>query len=180
MAVETLRLEDYIRTIPDYPSPGIMFRDITPLLGNAWAINKALEELTIPFNDQDINKVMGVEARGWPLGGALAIRLGAGFVPVRKPNKLPYDTIEEDYDLEYGKGRLQMHIDALEPGDRAVIHDDLIATGGTILAAIKLAQRRDAEIVGVSALVDLPDLGGSERIRQLDLTVHTLMDFPGH
>jgi adenine phosphoribosyltransferase len=180
MAVETLKLKDFIRTIPDYPKPGIMFRDITPLLGNAWAISKALDELSEPYTNQHIDKVLGTEARGWALGGALAIRLAAGFVLVRKPDKLPCDTIEESYALEYGTDRLQMHVDALEPGDSVVVHDDLIATGGTLLATVKLAQRAGAEVVGVSALLDLPDLGGSDRLRQLGLVVHSLIEFSGH
>jgi len=179
MAVETLKLEDFIRNIPDYPKPGIMFRDITPLLGNAWAISKALDELSKPYTNQHIDKVVGTEARGWALGGALAIRLGVGLVLARKPGKLPGETIEESYKLEYGKGRLQMQVDDLKPGDSVVVHDDLIATGGTSLATVRLARRLGAEVVGVSALIDLPDLGGSEQLRQLGLVVHHLIKFSG-
>ncbi len=180
MSVEIPNLKDYIRSKPDYPKPGIMFRDITHLLGNAEAYSQAVDELSEPYAGIHVDKVLATEARGWALGGPLALRLYAGFVLVRKPNKLPFDTIEESYALEYGTDRLQMHVDALKPKELVVVHDDLIATGGTLLATVRLAQRAGAEVVGVSALLDLPDLGGSKLLRDLGLVVHTLIEFPGH
>src|ERR1700733_9274996 len=145
-----------IRTIPDYPKAGIQFRDITTLLGNPRAFRRAVDELVQPYAGLRIDKVAGIEARGFILGGAVAHQLSTGFVPVRKKGKLPYTVIGEDYDLEYGKDRVEIHIDALEKGERILLVDDLIATGGTAFAGIRLLERAGAVIVGCSFVIDLP------------------------
>jgi adenine phosphoribosyltransferase len=179
-------LEGLIRTIPDYPTPGIMFRDITPLLGDAVGLEEAVSELSDPFyptgknGDRLVDKVAGIEARGFILGGAVAIDCRAGFIPVRKKGKLPSATIFEQYELEYGTDELHMHDDAVAPGERIYVIDDLIATGGTALATIRLLRRSGANVVGFGAVIDLPDLGGSERIRAEGIDVYTLMSFEGH
>ncbi|MEO0882126.1 MAG: adenine phosphoribosyltransferase [Pseudomonadota bacterium] len=173
-------LAETIRTIPDYPKPGILFRDVTTLMGDRMAFEKAVDEMAAPWRETMIDQVIGIEARGFVLGGALAVALKAGFTPVRKPGKLPFDTISEDYELEYGTDALHMHVDAIARGVRVLIVDDLIATGGTALAAARLARRADADIVGASFLVDLPDLGGAERLRNENITVNALLAFEGH
>src|ERR1700684_1994618 len=160
-----MNLADAIRTIPDYPKKGIMFRDITTLLGNPRAFRRAVDELVQPYAGVRIDKVAGIEARGFILGGAVAHQLSVGFVPVRKKGKLPYGVLGEDYDLEYGKDRIEIHIDAVKEGDAVIIVDDLIATGGTAFAAIKLMQRAGAKVIGCCFLIDLPDLGGADKIR---------------
>ena len=134
-----MNLEDAIRTIPDYPKPGIMFRDITTLLGDARAFRRAVDELVQPFAGQKIDKVAGIEARGFILGGAVAHQLSAGFVPLRKKGKLPHQTIAVEYALEYGVDSMEMHLDAVAPGERVMLIDDLIATGGTAIAAVRAA-----------------------------------------
>ena len=169
-----------IRTIPDYPKPGIMFRDITTLLGNARAFRRAVDELVQPYAGMKIDKVAGLEARGFILGGAVAHQLSVGFVPVRKKGKLPHTVIGEDYDLEYGKDRVEIHIDALEKGERVLLVDDLIATGGTAYAGIKLLERAGANVVGCSFVIDLPELGGAGKLRAGGHKVHTLVAFEGH
>ncbi len=169
-----------IRTIPDYPKKGIMFRDITTLLGNPRAFRRAVDELVQPFAGVRIDKVAGIEARGFILGGAVAHQLSTGFVPVRKKGKLPHTVIGEDYDLEYGKDRVEIHADAVKPGDQVVIIDDLIATGGTALAAIKLLERAGANVIGCAFVIDLPDLGGAEKIRAYGKEVTALVAFGGH
>jgi len=173
-------LKTAIRTIPDYPKPGIMFRDITTLLGNARAFRRAIDELVQPYAGKRIDKVAGIEARGFILGGAIAHQLSIGFVPIRKKGKLPHTVIGEDYDLEYGKDRVEIHVDAIAKGDQVLVVDDLIATGGTALAGIKLLERAGATVVGCSFVIDLPELGGAERIRQLGKPVHALVAFEGH
>ena len=175
-----MNIKDAIRTIPDYPKPGIMFRDITTLLGHARAFRRAVDEMVQPFAGMKIDKVAGLEARGFILGGAVAHQLSVGFIPVRKKGKLPHTVIGEDYDLEYGKDRVEIHIDALEKGERVLLVDDLIATGGTAFAGIRLLERAGANIVACSFVIDLPDLGGAERLRKLDLPVRTLISFEGH
>jgi adenine phosphoribosyltransferase len=172
--------EKTIRTIPDYPKPGIMFRDITTLLGNPRAFRRAVDELVQPFAGVRIDKVAGIEARGFILGGAVAHQLSTGFVPVRKKGKLPHDVMGEDYDLEYGKDRIEIHKDAVKRGDHVIVVDDLIATGGTCLAAVKLLERAGAKVLGCLFVIDLPDLGGADKIRALGHEVTTLVSFGGH
>jgi adenine phosphoribosyltransferase len=173
-------LTNVIRTIPDYPKPGIMFRDITTLLGDARAFRRAVDELVQPFAGAKIDKVAGIEARGFILGGAAAHQLSAGFVPLRKKGKLPHRTIAVEYDLEYGRDSIEMHADALVAGERVLLVDDLIATGGTALAAVDLLRRSGAEIVGAAFVIDLPELGGAERLRAAGVPVSTLVAFEGH
>ena len=175
-----MNLKDTIRTIPDYPKPGIMFRDVTTLLGQPRAFRRAVDELVQPYAGMRIDKVAGIEARGFILGGAAAHQLSAGFVPLRKKGKLPYKTITESYQLEYGVDEMEMHEDAIVKGDRVLLVDDLIATGGTAEAAIKLLRRAGAEIVAAAFVVDLPELGGADRIRALSCEVQALMAFEGH
>jgi adenine phosphoribosyltransferase len=175
-----MNLADSIRTIPDYPKPGILFRDITTLLGDARAFRRAVDELVQPFAGLKIDKVAGIEARGFILGGAVAHQLSAGFVPVRKKGKLPFQTIGVAYDLEYGTDMVEMHADAVAPGERVMLVDDLIATGGTALAAVELLRRLEAQIVATAFVIDLPDLGGSARLAAAGLPVSTLVSFPGH
>ncbi|HEY4123395.1 MAG TPA: adenine phosphoribosyltransferase [Rhizomicrobium sp.] len=169
-----------IRTIPDYPKKGIMFRDITTLLGNPRAFRRAVDELVQPYAGVRIDKVAGIEARGFILGGAVAHQLSTGFVPVRKKGKLPHTVIGEDYDLEYGKDRVEIHADAVKQGDQVLLIDDLIATGGTALAAIKLLERAGANVIACSFVIDLPDLGGADKIRAIGKDVQTLVAFGGH
>ena len=173
-------LRDAIRTIPDYPKPGIMFRDITTLLGDAAALRQAVDELSAPFADLRISKVAGIEARGFILGGAVADRLGAGFIPLRKKGKLPHKTYAVEYALEYGTDSIEMHCDACMAGERVMLIDDLIATGGTAIAAVQLLRQGGAEIVAAGFVVDLPDLGGAERLKAEGVPVSTLVAFGGH
>jgi adenine phosphoribosyltransferase len=169
-----------IRTIPDYPKPGIMFRDITTLLGNPRAFRRAVDELVQPYAGVRIDKVAGIEARGFIMGGAVAHQLSTGFIPVRKKGKLPWKVLGEDYDLEYGKDRIEIHTDAVSRGDHVVVVDDLIATGGTCFAAIKLLERAGAKVVGCLFVIDLPELGGADKIRALGKEVTSLVSFEGH
>jgi len=173
-------LKSLIRTIPDYPKPGILFRDITTLLGHAEGFREAIAQLAAPFRDQGITAVAGIEARGFILGGAVAERLGAGFVPIRKKGKLPGRTIGQDYTLEYGVDVIEMHEDAIEPGARVVLIDDLIATGGTAEAATKLIRKSGGNLIGAAFVIDLPDLGGVKRLSALGLRSHALIAFEGH
>ena len=173
-------LKTAIRTIPDYPKPGIMFRDVTTLFGNARAFRRTIDELVQPYAGKRIDKVAGLEALGFILGGAIAHQLSIGFIPIRKKGKLPHSVIGEDYDLEYGKDRVEIHVDALDPGEQVLLVDDLIATGGTATAGIKLLERAGANVVGCSFVIDLPELGGADRIRKLGKPVHALVAFEGH
>jgi len=175
-----MNLADVIRTIPDYPKPGILFRDITTLLGNGPALRHAIDELVAPMMDRGVDQVAGIEARGFILGGAAAHRLSAGFIPIRKQGKLPHETISVAYSLEYRMDVLEMHADAVKAGDLVLIVDDLIATGGTALAAVDLLRRKGAEIAGAAFVIDLPDLGGAERLRDVGVPVSALVAFPGH
>ncbi len=173
-------LKDAIRSIPDYPKPGIMFRDITTLLGDARAFRRAVDELVHPYAGGRIDQVAGIEARGFILGGAIAHQLSSGFVPIRKKGKLPHTTVSIAYALEYGTDEMEIHSDAVKPGDRVILVDDLIATGGTATAAVELLRRIGAEVVAACFVIDLPELGGADRLRALDLPVRTLIEFEGH
>ncbi|WP_413992607.1 adenine phosphoribosyltransferase [Labrys okinawensis] len=173
-------LKDAVRTIPDYPKPGIEFRDITTLLGDAWAFRRAIDELVQPWAGSKIDKVAGIEARGFILGGALAHQLSAGFVPVRKKGKLPHDTVRIAYSLEYGLDEMEVHKDAVKPGEKVILVDDLIATGGTAEAAVKLLREIRADVIAAVFVIDLPALKGADKIRALGVPVHTLMSFDGH
>jgi adenine phosphoribosyltransferase len=169
-----------IRTIPDYPKPGIMFRDITTLLGDARAFRRAVDELVQPYAGLKIDKVAGIEARGFILGGAVAHQLSAGFVPIRKKGKLPHQTVRMAYALEYGTDEMEMHVDAVAPGERVILVDDLIATGGTAEGAVKLLRQIGAEVVAACFVVDLPELGGAAKLGALGVPVRTLVAFDGH
>ena len=173
-------LKASIRTIPDYPKPGIMFRDITTLLGNPRAFRRAIDELVQPWAGSKIDKIAGIEARGFIIGGAVAHQLSAGFVPIRKKGKLPYKSVSIAYSLEYGLDEMEMHDDAVEKGERVILVDDLIATGGTAEGATKLLRQMGAEVVAACFMVDLPDLGGADKLRKMGVTVRTLMTFEGH
>ena len=173
-------LLDHIRTIPDYPKPGILFRDITTLLGHAGAFRRAIDELVQPYAGLKIDKIAGMEARGFILGGADAHQLSAGFVPIRKKGKLPHRTVSIAYKLEYGEDEMEMHADALVKGERVLLVDDLIATGGTAEGAVKLLRNAGAEVVGAVFVIDLPELGGAAKLRALDVPVQSLIAFEGH
>lgn len=172
-------LRDAIRTIPDYPKPGVMFRDITTLLGNPRALRVAIDRLVEPYAGAGIDKVAGIEARGFVLGGAVAHQLSVGFAPVRKKGKLPWRTLRQEYQLEYGVDSVEMHEDALAAGEKVLIIDDLIATGGTALAAIKLIEGLGAAVAGASFVVDLPDLGGRQKLQALGVRTEALCAFDG-
>ena len=172
-------LKATVRTIPDYPKPGILFRDITTLLGDARSFRRAVDELVQPWAGSKIDKVAGIEARGFIIGGAVAHQVSAGFVPIRKKGKLPHTTVRIAYSLEYGLDEMEMHADAIHPGERVILVDDLIATGGTALASVELLEQVGAEVVGCGFIIDLPDLGGAARLRERGLRVHTLCAFEG-
>lgn len=173
-------LRNAIRTIPDYPKPGILFRDITTLLGDARAFRRSVDELVHPWAGQRIEKVAGMEARGFILGGAVAHQLSAGFVPIRKKGKLPHAKVSIAYSLEYGLDEMEMHEDAVAKGQRVILVDDLIATGGTAEGAVKLLQKMGADVVAACFVIDLPDLGGARKIEALGVPVRSLVAFGGH
>jgi adenine phosphoribosyltransferase len=173
-------LKDAIRTIPDHPKPGVMFRDITTLLGDARAFRTVVDQLVQPYAGVRIDKVAGIEARGFILGGAVAHQLSVGFAPVRKKGKLPWRTQRQDYALEYGTDALEVHEDAFAGGEQVLIVDDLIATGGTALAAVDLVERLGARAIGASFVIDLPELGGAAKLRERGLKVEALCAFDGH
>jgi adenine phosphoribosyltransferase len=173
-------LKSAIRTIPDYPKPGILFRDITTLLGDARAFRRAVDELVQPWAGSKIDKVAGIEARGFILGGAVAHQVSAGFVPIRKKGKLPHTKVSIAYSLEYGLDEMEIHEDAVERGERVILVDDLIATGGTAEGAVKLLRNMGAQVLAACFIIDLPDLGGADKLRKLDLPVRTLISFEGH
>lgn len=175
----TEKLLSAIRTIADYPKPGVQFRDITTLLGDANAFAMAVEGLAQPFVGTGVNKIAGIEARGFILGGAVAHRLSAGFVPIRKKGKLPHDTVRVAYSLEYGLDEMEMHRDGVKPGEKVILIDDLIATGGTAEAAVKLLGQIGADIVAACFVIDLPDLGGRKKLEALGVPVRTLIEFEG-
>lgn len=173
-------VRDYIRTIVDFPKEGILFRDVTTLFADARGFRMAIDQLLHPHAGTRIDKVAGLEARGFILGGAVAHQLSTGFVPIRKKGKLPGRTIAQDYALEYGEAVMEVHDDALEPGQKVLLVDDLLATGGTAEAGIRLIERLGAEVVGCAFVIDLPDLGGRRRLEGLGMAVHTLCEFAGH
>lgn len=164
-----MNLKNYVRSIPDFPKPGIMFRDITPMLKSAAAMKEVTRRLAEPFRDAGITVVLAAEARGFVFGVPLAMELGAGFVPIRKPGKLPFETHKFSYDLEYGSDSLEMHCDALNPSDRVLLVDDLLATGGTVEACWKLAHRQNAQIVGAAFVIELAFLKARERLNGLPI-----------
>lgn len=170
---------DYIRTIPDFPHEGILFRDVTTLFLDPRGFRLAVDQLLAPFVGQRIDKVAGLEARGFILGGAVAHQLSVGFVPVRKKGKLPGKTVEQDYTLEYGTATVEIHDDCLQPGETVLIVDDLLATGGTAEAGIRLVERLGAQVIGTAFVVDLPDLGGRKRLEDMGMSVHALCAFEG-
>ena len=175
-----MNIKDAIRTIPDYPKPGIMFRDITTLLGNARAFRRAVDELVQPWAGRKIDKVAGMEARGFILGGAVAHQVSAGFIPIRKKGKLPHKRVSIAYSLEYGLDEMEMHEDAVSKGERVILVDDLIATGGTAEGAVKLLRSAGADVVAAVFVIDLPDLGGAAKLKALGVAVRTLISFAGH
>jgi adenine phosphoribosyltransferase len=176
----TIDLRDAIRSIPDYPKPGIIFRDITTLLGDARAFRRTVDELVQPWAGMKIDKVAGIEARGFIIGGAVAHQVSAGFVPIRKKGKLPGATVRIAYSLEYGVDEMEVHDDAIEAGERVVLVDDLIATGGTAEGAVKLLRNIGAEVLAACFVIDLPALGGADKLRRLEVPVRTLISFEGH
>jgi len=173
-------LKSAIRTIPDYPKKGIKFRDITTLLGDARAFRRAVDELVQPWAGMKIDKVAGIEARGFIIGGAVAHQVSAGFVPIRKKGKLPHTTVRIAYSLEYGVDEMEVHEDAITKGERVIIVDDLIATGGTAEGAVKLLRQMGANVLAACFIIDLPELGGADKLRKLDVPVRTLLSFEGH
>ena len=172
-------VKDYIRTIVDFPHEGIMFRDVTTLFADPRGFRMCIDQMLHPYAGQPIDKVVGLEARGFILGGAIAHQLGTGFVPVRKKGKLPGTTISQDYKLEYGEAIVEIHDDAIEAGERILVVDDLLATGGTAEAGIKLIERLGGDIVGCSFIVDLPELGGRKKLQSMNMDVHVLCEFDG-
>ncbi|MFT5064780.1 MAG: adenine phosphoribosyltransferase [Yoonia sp.] len=172
-------VQDYIRTIPDFPHEGIMFRDVTTLFSDPRGFRIAIDQLLAPYAGMDIDKVVGLEARGFIIGGAIAHQLGKGFIPIRKKGKLPGKTIEQAYTLEYGEAVMEVHDDALQAGEKVLMVDDLLATGGTAEAGIKLIERMGAIVSGCAFVIDLPDLGGRKRLEKMGMDVHVLCAFEG-
>jgi adenine phosphoribosyltransferase len=175
-------LRDNIRTVPDWPAPGVQFRDITPLLQSAKVFRVLIDAFVHRYMDPGMRPdiVAGLDARGFILGAVVAYELNVGFVPIRKKGKLPFTTVEETYELEYGSATVELHTDAVKKGDRVLLIDDLIATGGTMMAGRKLLERLGASVMEGAAIVDLPELGGSQKIRDSGLPLFTLVDFSGH
>ena len=176
--VETIRA--HIRTVPDWPAPGVQFRDITPLLSTPRVFRVLIDEFVHRYFDVKPDAIAGLDARGFIIGSVVAYELNIGFVPIRKKGKLPFTTVQESYELEYGSATVEMHTDAVIPGDRVVLIDDLIATGGTMMAGRRLLERLGATVIEGAAIVDLPELGGSARLRESGLELFTLVDFEGH
>ena len=173
-------IRSHIRTVPDWPAPGVQFRDITTLLSQPRVFRVLIDQFVHRYFDTRPTAIAGLDARGFIIGSVLAYELGVGFVPIRKKGKLPFSTLEETYELEYGSATVEVHTDAVQAGDRVVLIDDLIATGGTMLAGHRLLTRLGAEVVETAAIVDLPELGGSQRLRDAGVRVHTLVTFDGH
>ena len=176
--VETIRA--HIRTVPDWPAPGVQFRDITPLLSTPRVFRVLIDEFVHRYFDVRPDAIAGLDARGFIIGSVVAYELNIGFVPIRKKGKLPFTTVQESYELEYGSATVEMHTDAVKPGDRVVLIDDLIATGGTMMAGRRLLERLGATVIEGAAIVDLPELGGSARLRDSGLALFTLVDFEGY
>lgn len=172
-------VKDYIRTIVDFPHEGIMFRDVTTLFADPRGFRMGIDQLLHPYAGQPIDKVVGLEARGFILGGAIAHQLSVGFVPIRKKGKLPGAVISEEYQLEYGEAVVELHDDAIAAGETVLLVDDLLATGGTAQAGIRLIERLGGVITGCAFIIDLPDLGGRKRIEAMGMDVHTLCEFEG-
>jgi len=175
-----VELKDLIRTIPDYPKPGITFRDVTTLLRDAEGFERTVIAMARPFRTQHVDAVAGIEARGFILGGAIADRLGCGFVPIRKKGKLPWRTIGQEYTLEYGVDAIEIHEDAIKAGERILLVDDLIATGGTAEAAVKLIRRSGGTVIGATFVIDLPEIGGMAKLTAHGIPGHAVMAFEGH
>ncbi|WP_299415154.1 adenine phosphoribosyltransferase [uncultured Sulfitobacter sp.] len=172
-------VRDYIRTIPDFPHEGIMFRDVTTLFADPRGFRMAIDQMLHPYAGKRIDKVVGLEARGFIMGGAIAHQLSVGFVPIRKKGKLPGKTLSQDYKLEYGEATMEIHDDAVKPGEKVLVVDDLLATGGTAEAGIKLLERLGAEIISASFIIDLPALGGGDRLKAMGIDVQILCAFDG-
>jgi adenine phosphoribosyltransferase len=172
-------VQDYIRTIPDFPHEGIMFRDVTTLFADPRGFRMAIDQMLHPYAGMRIDKVVGLEARGFIMGGAIAHQLSVGFVPIRKKGKLPGKTLSQDYKLEYGEATMEIHDDAVQPGEKVLVIDDLLATGGTAEAGIKLLERLGAEIISTSFIIDLPALGGRKRLEAMGIDVQVLCEFDG-
>ena len=175
-------LKNHIRTVPDWPAPGVQFRDITPLLQNAKVFRVLIDAFVHRYMDPAMRPdvVAGLDARGFILGAVIAYELNVGFVPIRKKGKLPFTTVEETYELEYGSATVELHTDAVKPGDRVLLIDDLIATGGTMMAGMKLLEKLGAQVIEGAAIIDLPELGGSDKLKSAGLPLFTLLDFAGH
>jgi adenine phosphoribosyltransferase len=173
-----IQMKKYVRTVPDYPIPGIQFRDITPLLQDNALFSRVVDEMTEPWESVKIDAILSIEARGFIMAGAIAYKLGAAFIPMRKPGKLPGETYKVSFDLEYGKTEMFIHQDALDNHKRVLIIDDLLATGGTALAAIDLINMfENKTIVGAGFIIDLPNLGGAKKLSQKGIKIHSLMEF---
>ena len=177
--MKSANVKDYIRTIVDFPHEGILFRDVTTLFADARGFRMAIDQMLHPYAGERIDKVVGLEARGFIIGGAIAHQLSLGFVPIRKKGKLPGATLSEAYALEYGEAVMEIHDDAIKPGEKILVVDDLLATGGTAAAGIKLLERLGGEIVGCAFIVDLPELGGRRVLEELGMDVHVLCEFEG-
>jgi len=175
-----MEIHDYIRAIPDFPEEGIVFRDVSTLFNDPRGFRMAIDQLLHPFAGRPIDKVAALEARGFILGGAIAHQLSVGFVPIRKKGKLPWKTLAEEYTLEYGNAIMEIHEDAIKPGEQVLLVDDLIATGGTCEAGIKLIRALGGNIISAAFIIDLPELGGRKRVEALDCPVHALCEFEGH
>jgi adenine phosphoribosyltransferase len=175
-------LRSHIRTVPDWPAPGVQFRDITPLLQDPKVFRVLIDTFVHRYMDKNLRPdvVAGLDARGFIIGAVLAYELGVGFVPIRKKGKLPFTTVEETYELEYGSATVELHTDAVRPGDRVLLVDDLIATGGTMMAGKRLLEKLGAQVMEGAAIVDLPELQGSTRLRESGLALYTLVNFSGH
>ena len=175
-------LKAHIRTVPDWPAPGVQFRDITPLLQDPKVFRVLIDAFVHRYMDRDVRPdvVAGLDARGFIIGSVVAYELGVGFVPIRKKGKLPFTTVEETYELEYGSATVELHTDAVQPGDRVLLIDDLIATGGTMMAGKKLLEKLGARVTEGAAIVALPELGGVQRLQEAGLPLFTLVSFEGH
>ena len=173
-------IRERIRTVPDWPQPGVQFRDITPVLQDRRALRTLIDLLVQRYIDARIDTIAGLDARGFIIGPILAYELSLGFVPIRKKGKLPFRTLSQSYELEYGSATVEIHEDACQPGERVLIIDDLIATGGTAEGAVKLLKQQGADVLAACFIIDLPELGGAAKLRAMDVPVRTLMSFEGH